>query len=342
MSSTLVRQLVQKNYRHCFQQLSRTSSTTHLFSSSTNTNTLRLFQQQQWRLQSSTVTEQQEQTESSTTTTETSEEEKKPFVFPIDEERINRMLLPHEEAKKALEILISTLNSEPYIQKANEIAAMSNETQLFPKFQKYLRFMMDARTAVANQLPAVANSGKDEIQKTEAIRTIIGKFSLMDPGMLKDLSQLYSQLAKQIFNVDLPEKPVIPDRVAINIFLEAHKTGNRRVYEEHMQEALSTPRDQHREFLEKYHVPLVFEAEMDMLKEQEKLLAVSKKKKVLYDRYMEMMKEDANSVTNEQWEERAAITFESLTPEDERFELATPAGWIALKFQLSDCLYRLG
>lgn len=128
MSSTLVRQLVQKNYRHCFQQLSRTSSTTHLFSSSTNTNTLRLFQQQQqqWRLQSSTVTEQQEQPESSSTTTtsETSEEEKKPFVFPIDEERINRMLLPHEEAKKALEILISTLNSEPYIQKANEIAAM--------------------------------------------------------------------------------------------------------------------------------------------------------------------------------------------------------------------------
>ena len=217
---------------------------------------------------------------------------------------------------------------------------IANETDLFNKFFAYIQVMIDARTHVTNHFTAFAQ--QYEGNKTEALRTNIGKFTLVDPEMLHQMNEFHTQLAQRFFQVKLSSPPLMPDKVAINIYMEAHKTANRLLYENHLMEALSTPQDQMKEFLEKYHAPLVCQAEMDLLREQGPLLGVSKKKKVLYDRYMDMMKEDAQSVTTEMWEERAALTPESLTSADETFVWYTPEGGIAYKFQLSDCLYRLG
>lgn len=328
-----------KSYRHCIgvqqqqqQQLFKSTLPSRI-----------PFITHQLRCQSTTTSATQESNNPTTTEEEEVEAVKKPFVFPIDEERIGRLSLNLVQAKDAQSQLATILESEEYTKRLSQISSMSNETELFSKFSLYLSLMVSARAKVITQFPVISNSPKIGLDKDQAIRTNIGKWSLKDEELLGQVRLLHSKLAKQVFNVDLPDThSLMPDRIALNIHMQAQSSANRVVYEEYSEAALTTPKDGIESFMRSVHVPLVFKFEMEQLKEQEQLMAISKKKKVLYDKYMKMLREDVKSVSTAQWEERAAISFEELTLEDERFVLATPAGWIAMKFQIADCLYRLG
>jgi vesicle coat complex subunit len=198
------------------------------------------------------------------------------------------------------------------------------------------------RKLVVQDIPAL--SSFPEKHADQIFRLNLAKWTLKDEEFLKQTHDFEDKIADQVFQVKLQRPYIMPGRVAVNIHFDARQDANKRLYDEHLNEALQYSKSEElaNKFMEEKYVYWLYEEEMRLLKEQENWLAISKKKKKLYDIYMEKMKEDAMSVSLEEWEKRQNLTMEDLGPEDERFVLATPEGFVNYKFQLAETMNQQG
>lgn len=267
-------------------------------------------------------------------------DEYKPFIAPSVEASLDKLALNLEQTKEALDKLSAKIAEKN--DKILQIGKQSNEqSSLYAKYAAYLELMVELRSEVIEQYPSFNSPDATKELKDVRFRRCIGKWSLKDEQLLEKSMQFHRQAAKTFFNIDLPEQFVFPDRIASGIYFNATSAARRRVFEDQMEDALKHIENQV-DFMKKVFAPVLFEEEMKLLSQQEQLLAVAKKQKILKDKYMGMLKEDITSVTDKEWNERYDLKFEDLTEEDEKFVLATPEGWLAYKFQLSESLMRLG
>lgn len=312
---------------------------------STICNTIRQEQQQQQQQQQEQ--KQKSNAEEEKNNKEEKEKKYKPFISPMDEERLPKMPINSlEKAKETLSKLrILLFEDDTFKSRIAELAKIPNEPneKLFTKMIQFLSLMFEARRKIVVQdIPAL--SSFPEKHADQIFRLNLAKWTLKDEEFLKQTHDFEDKIADQVFQVKLQRPYIMPGRVAVNIHLDARQDANKRLYDEHLNEALQYSKSEElaNKFMEEKYVYWLYEEEMRLLKEQENWLAISKKKKKLYDIYMERMKEDAMSVSLEEWEKRQNLTMEDLDPEDERFVLATPEGFVNYKFQLAETMNQQG
>ncbi|KAL9658804.1 hypothetical protein ABK040_005958 [Willaertia magna] len=241
---------------------------------------------------------------------------------------LSHTYLDLEQSKVAMNELTNLFKNDENIKKEiTEIAKMSNESELYDKFIRYLNLMNNTRKLVMTKFAEVFNESED--LNDRRLRMSIGRNSGKDEELLNSVKDLNLYLIQNIFQIDNLETKLKDIRI-----LQVYQQAQEAMYEHFGNEMLLGNLDNNQQ--EKV-LPMtrlwLFNKERELIAEFAKRIA----KEEIRQKQL-----DNNELSEEEKQKPYGKWIEEITLPDNYDTLESPKEWIIYRFVLNDILFRLG